>query len=73
MFITKPYFMENSEWWYLDEENELWKLYEMQCYRLTDKAPKEAVESYLQYCTEVYNYSIGRVPKFVYEEYHKHL
>lgn len=33
-----PYFMSNSEWFYFDEKE--WK------YFLTDKAPKEARESY---------------------------
>ena len=40
----KPYFMENEDWYYFDEEE--W------CYRLTDKAPKEAIESYIDFYTE---------------------
>ena len=35
---TKPFFMNNPDWYYFDEED--WK------YRLTDKAPKEARDSY---------------------------
>ena len=37
----KPYFMENEEWYYFDPEE--W------CYKLTDKAPTEAVESYKEF------------------------
>ena len=40
----KPYFMENEEWYYFDEEE--W------CFKLTDKAPKEAVESYIDFYSE---------------------
>jgi hypothetical protein len=36
-----PYFMKNEEWWFYDWE-------EMK-YKLTDKAPKEAVESYKEF------------------------
>jgi hypothetical protein len=43
--ISKPpYFMENKDWYYFDKEE--W------CYKLTDKAPKEAVESYKEFYTE---------------------
>lgn len=38
MFQPKPYFMENKEWYYFDEEEF--------CYKLTDKAPPEAIKSY---------------------------
>ena len=41
MTVKMPYFMENKEWYYYDEEEYCWKL--------TDKAPKEAIESYKQY------------------------
>jgi len=35
---NEPYFLSNSEWFYFDEREF--------CYKLTDKAPKEAVKSY---------------------------
>lgn len=38
MLKTRPYFMENPEWYYHDDK--------INKYFLTDKAPKEAVESY---------------------------
>lgn len=38
MTTEKPYFMENSEWFYFDETE--WK------YKLTEKATKEAIDSY---------------------------
>ena len=41
MIVKMPYFMENKEWYYYDEEEYCWKL--------TDKAPMEAIESYKQY------------------------
>jgi hypothetical protein len=36
--------MENEDWYYFDKEE--W------CYKLTDKAPKEAVDSYKEFYTE---------------------
>lgn len=41
MTTEKPYFMENSEWFYFDESE--WK------YKLTEKATKEAIESYHEF------------------------
>lgn len=38
MMLEKPYFMEHEEWYYFDEKEF--------CYKLTEKAPKEAIESY---------------------------
>lgn len=35
---TEPYFMENKEWYYFDESDFM--------YKLTKKAPPEAVQSY---------------------------
>lgn len=47
MKAPEPFFMTNSEWYYHDEKDF--------CYKLTDKAPKEAVESYIDhYKTCVY-------------------
>lgn len=40
-----PYFMENEEWYYFD--------YEKKRYMLTDKAPKEAIESYEDFYKEM--------------------
>ncbi len=65
--------MTNEDWYYDDEENELYTTYGIQCLMLTDKAPKKAVESYLEYFTESFNYSLGFVPEFVLEEYRKHM
>lgn len=73
MMMERPTFMENKEWYYNDENEEPWKLYETTCYKLTDKAPREAVESYKKYCTTIYSYNLGYVPEFVYEEYRKHI
>lgn len=39
----KPYFMENKEWYYFDEKE--WR------YKLTDKAPEDAIESYNEFYT----------------------
>ena len=41
MLIEQPYFLNNKEWYYYDEKNK--------CYKLTNKAPKEAIESYKKY------------------------
>ena len=41
MTTEKPYFMENSEWFYFDESE--WK------YKLTKKATKEANKSYREF------------------------
>lgn len=43
----EPYFMQNKEWFYFDENEFI--------YKLTDKAPKEAVESYKKFYSSVYN------------------
>lgn len=40
-FSEIPYFLENSDWYYFDEDE--WK------YKLTDKAPDKAVESYKEF------------------------
>lgn len=73
MLMLKPKFLENKDWYFQDMENPLYLEIEEMCYRLTDKAPKEAVESYLDYCEESYSYDLGYVPEFVYEEYRKHM
>ena len=41
---NKPYFMENKDWYYHDKKE--WK------YKLTEKAPPEAVKSYEDYYAE---------------------
>ena len=43
--LDRPYFMENKEWHYWDEKE--WK------YKLTDKASKEAIDSYKEFYKEV--------------------
>ena len=37
----EPYFLSNKDWYYYDEEEF--------CYKLTDKATKEAVENYEEF------------------------
>ena len=37
----EPYFLNNKNWFYYDEEEF--------CYKLTDKATKEAIKSYEEY------------------------
>lgn len=39
--VEMPYFMTNEDWYYYDDEEEIFKL--------TDKAPKEAIESYIEF------------------------
>jgi hypothetical protein len=42
MIIDKePYFLSNKDWYYYDEEEF--------CYKLTDKATKEAIKSYEEF------------------------
>lgn len=41
MQMNEPYFMQNEEWYYLDES-------ELK-YKLTEKAPPKAVESYREF------------------------
>lgn len=45
--IERPYFLENKEWYYYDEEEGI--------YKLTEKAPKEARESYRKFYEELVN------------------
>ena len=42
--IEAPYFITNEEWYYYDEEKEI--------YKLTDKAPEKAKQSYEEYYSE---------------------
>ncbi len=42
--VARPYFLENEEWYYYDEDEEIFKL--------TDKAPQEAIDSYNEYYSE---------------------
>lgn len=44
-FTLEPYFFSNKEWYYWDEKE--WK------YKLTDKATKEAKESYDKFYKEI--------------------
>lgn len=47
MTVEEPYFMQNKEWYYFDEDEF--------CYKLTDKAPEKAKESYKEYYDTVYS------------------
>lgn len=40
----KPYFLENEEWCYFDEEEWI--------YKLTEKAPQKAIDSYNEFYKE---------------------
>lgn len=51
MRIEKPYFMNNPEWYYFEEDEFR--------YKLTDKAPEEAKKSYKEFYSEVYDGSEG--------------
>lgn len=42
--IEQPYFMENKDWYYYDEQEEI--------YKLTEKATPEAIQSYNDFYTE---------------------
>lgn len=46
MTLPKPYFMENPEWFYFDEEDFT--------YKLTDKAPDKAKKSYEDFYSNIY-------------------
>lgn len=41
MILDEPYFMKNKEWFYFDQTEWL--------YKLTDKAPQKAKESYADF------------------------
>ena len=45
--LDMPYFMTNEEWFYFDYKNRK--------YMLTDKAPKKAKESYIEFYEELEN------------------
>ena len=47
MMVPEPYFMKNPDWYYFDEDEFM--------YKLTDKAPEKAKQSYAEYYREVYN------------------
>ena len=47
MCQSMPYFMKNKKWYYEDNENE-------PHFRLTDKAPPKAVESYEEFYAEIH-------------------
>lgn len=48
MKIPEPYFMTNEEWFYFDEDE--W------CYKLTEKAPEKAIESYEEFYEKLFGY-----------------
>ncbi len=43
--LDRPYFMENDDWYYWDKTE--WK------YKLTNKAPQKAIESYKEFYKEL--------------------
>lgn len=43
--LPEPYFMKNKDWYYFDEESFM--------YKLTDKAPTEARDSYNEFYSEL--------------------
>jgi hypothetical protein len=45
LMLPEPYFMTNEEWYYFDEESFM--------YKLTDKAPQRAQESYTEFYSEL--------------------
>ena len=47
MILLKPYFISNKEWFYYD-------LKEMK-YKLTDKAPQKAIDSYNKFYSHLTN------------------
>ena len=53
MTLPEPYFMSNKEWYYFDEED--FK------YKLTDKAPQKARESYEEFYKELERENDGEV------------
>lgn len=44
MLLKEPYFMKNREWYWIDENSN-----DVAEYKLTDKAPKKAKESYKEF------------------------
>ena len=48
MKIPEPYFMTNEEWFFFDEDE--W------CYKLTEKAPEKAIESYEEFYEKLDGY-----------------
>ena len=50
MTVEMPYFMTNEKWYYYDEEEYRWKL--------TEKAPPEAVKSYKEFYETVNSFII---------------
>ena len=51
MTSETPFYMTNNEWYYFDKEN--W------CYRLTDKAPEEAIKSYNEFYEALNNRTVA--------------
>ena len=47
----EPYFLSNKDWYYYDEEEF--------CYKLTDKATKEAIKSYEEFYNNFDDMYIG--------------
>lgn len=47
MLLEQPYFMENTEWYWHDRQECM--------YKLTDKAPEKAKQSYKEFYETLYN------------------
>lgn len=45
MILEKPYFMKNKEWYYYDTKD--------YNYKLTNKAPQKAIDSYKEFYKEL--------------------
>lgn len=44
MILEQPYFMKNKDWYYFDDEEFM--------YKLTEDAPKKAIDSYNEFYAE---------------------
>ena len=51
MMCVNPYFLKKEEWYYFDEEEGIFKL--------TDKAPKKAIDSYNEFYDDDDDYYDG--------------
>lgn len=64
MFFYNNFFKSNEEWYFYDGEKHF-------VYKLTEKAPKEAVEDYLEYLNVLLKN--GEISKVIYKEILKDL
>ena len=59
MLLERPYFMENKEWYWLDE-----KANDDFSYKLTDKATERAKKSYIEFYTTLNSWGLGYPVEF---------